>query len=53
MWNETVTAICLYGLKNPQKNLSQVTKSLGEGLKPGPPEYEPGVLFTRRQHSVG
>jgi hypothetical protein len=34
------------------KNLSQDSRSPGRDLKPGPPEYEAGVLTTRPRRSV-
>jgi hypothetical protein len=39
--------ICREGLRKTMKNLSQDTRSPSRDLKPGPPEYEAGVLTTR------
>jgi hypothetical protein len=39
--------ICLEGLREKTKNLSQDSRSLDQDLKPGPPEYEAGVSTTR------
>jgi hypothetical protein len=44
--------ICLEGLRKATKNLSQDNWSPGEDLKPGPPEYEAGMLTTRLIFSV-
>jgi hypothetical protein len=44
--------ICLEGLRKTTKNLSQVSRSPGRDLNPGPPEYEAGVLTTRPRRSV-
>jgi hypothetical protein len=43
--------IHLEGLKKPQ-NLCQDSRSLGRDLKPGPPEYEAGVLSIRPRRLV-
>jgi hypothetical protein len=39
--------IYLEGLRRGMENLSQVIRSLGQDLKPGPLEYKAGVLTTR------
>jgi hypothetical protein len=36
--------MCLEGLKNTTKNVSQVSRSLGRYLNSGPSDYEAGVL---------
>jgi hypothetical protein len=41
--------ICLERLRKTTKILSQDSRSLGQDLNPGPPEYEPGVLITWSQ----
>jgi hypothetical protein len=44
--------ICLEGLRETTKNLGQDSRSPGQDLNPGSPEYEAGELTTRPQHSV-
>jgi hypothetical protein len=39
--------ICLDVLRNTTKTLSQDSRSPGQDLNPGPPEYETGALTTR------
>jgi hypothetical protein len=36
--------ICLEGLRETMKNVSQDSQSAGQDLKPGPSEYKAGVL---------
>jgi hypothetical protein len=37
------SGICQEGLSKATKNVSQDSRSLGQDLSPGPPEYEAGV----------
>jgi hypothetical protein len=39
-------------LRKTTKNLSQDSRSLSQGLNPGPPKYKEGALTTRPQHLV-
>jgi hypothetical protein len=39
--------ICMKGLRETTKNLSQDSRSPGRDLNPKPPEYESGMLTTR------
>jgi hypothetical protein len=41
--------ICLEGLREITENLSQDSRSSCRDLKPGLPEYEAGVLTTRKR----
>jgi hypothetical protein len=49
---EHYPSICLEGLRKIIRNLSQDSCSPGQDLKPGPPEYEAGVL-TRSSAKFG
>jgi hypothetical protein len=40
------------GTKEKQETLSQDSRSPGRDLKPGPPEYEAGVLTTGPRRSM-
>jgi hypothetical protein len=44
--------IFLERLRKAIENLRQDSRSLGQCLNPGPPEYEAGVLTTKLRHSV-
>jgi hypothetical protein len=44
--------VFLEGLRNTTKDLSQGSRSPGRDLKPGPPQYEVGLLTTGPLHSV-
>jgi hypothetical protein len=44
--------ICLEGLRKTAKNLSLDSLSLGRDMRPGPPEYDAGVLHTQLWRSV-
>jgi hypothetical protein len=44
--------VCLERLRKPTENLSQNRWPPVLDLHPRPPEYETGVLSTRRRHSV-
>jgi hypothetical protein len=44
--------IRLEGLRKTTKNLNQDSRSSGRELKPGPPEYDAGVLTTWSWRSV-
>jgi hypothetical protein len=55
MWKEAVRPHLRYypsifreGLNKTTKNISQDGRYLGQGLDPGPPEYEAGVLTTTK-----
>jgi hypothetical protein len=43
---------CLEGLRKTMKNLSQDSRSPGQDLNPGHPEYEAGVLTIQPRCSV-
>jgi hypothetical protein len=45
-------SICLEGLRNITKYLSQDSRSPGQDMNLGRPEYEAGVLTTRPRHLV-
>jgi hypothetical protein len=44
--------MALEGLRKATKSLIQDSRSPGRDLKPGPPEYEAGVVTTRLGPSV-
>jgi hypothetical protein len=44
--------LCLEGLRKTSKNIGQDSRSPGQDLNSGPPEYETGVLATRPRSSV-
>jgi hypothetical protein len=55
MWKEAVRSHLRYypsifreGLNKTTKNIIQDSRYLGQGLDPGPPEYEAGVLTTTK-----
>jgi hypothetical protein len=45
-------SICPQGLRRTTKGLGQDSRSAGQDLNPGPPEYEAGVLVTQPRRSV-